>query len=91
MHACIEIEKKLKILAEKRAVTSWKYTSVRKLVEILQQYEVIDDKLGYLINSFWMIRNKVIHGQIDITQDRLNEAIEIGEAILTKLEKARVK
>lgn len=84
----IEIEKKLKVLAEKYAKISWKYTSVKKLVTILQQHQIIDYKLGYLINSFWDLRNKVIHGKIEITTDRLNEAIQIGETILSKLEEA---
>ena len=74
--------------AEKKAVTSWKYTSVRKMVSILKQYQFIDEKLGYLINEFWKIRNKVIHGDLEITEDRLDEAIDIGGTILSKLDKA---
>lgn len=84
----IEIEKKLKILTEKKAITSWKYTSVRKMVSILKEYQIIDEKLGYLINEFWKIRNKVIHGELEITKYSLDEAIDIGETILAKLDKA---
>ncbi len=102
MHACesdkyptavflelvVEIEKKLKVLAEKQAKIPWKYTSVNKLVKILQQYEVIDQKLGNLIRIFWDIRNQIFHGRIEITESRLDEAIKIGETILSKLEEA---
>lgn len=41
----------------------------------MQQHQITDYKLGYLINSFWDLRNKVIHGKIEITTDRLNKAI----------------
>jgi len=87
----IEIEKKLRVLATRSGIQSWKYISIHKLVELLIASEIIDRRLANLIRSFWYLRNKVIHGEIDITRARLDEAIYIGETILSKLEKAYTK
>lgn len=84
----IEIEKKLKLLVSKSGGESWKYTSVTKIVGQLETSGIIDHNLAKLIRQFWYLRNKTIHGEIVITKDSLEEAIQIGEAILSKLEKA---
>lgn len=84
----IEIERKVNLLAEKHEKPKWRYIPVRKVVDILLQYNVIDLKLGNLIKIFWDFRNRVIHGRIEMTTGRLDEVINIGERILSKLEKA---
>jgi uncharacterized protein YutE (UPF0331/DUF86 family) len=85
----IEIEKKLRFLASKRAgEDSYKYRSVRQIIDMLSSKGTIDTNLANLIREFWYLRNKAIHGEIEITKGRLDEAIRIGEVILSRLEKA---
>lgn len=83
----IEIEKKLHLLSRKPE-ESWKFTSVPRIVDLLVQNEVIDRNLAELIRGFWNLRNQVVHGRINITEELLDDAISAGEVILSQLEES---
>jgi hypothetical protein len=87
----IEIEKKLKLLASKYGEESWRYMSVRKIIDQLSKKGEIDSNLASIIRDFWTLRNRTIHGDIVITRDRLEDAIQIGETILSRLDKSYSK
>jgi hypothetical protein len=83
----IEIEKKLRLLSGKPE-ESWKYASMPRMTERLVRNEVIDRRLSDLIRKFWDLRNRVVHGRVVITKEHLEEAISIGEVILSQLDEA---
>lgn len=82
-----EIEKKLRMIAEWKDFTGYKYSPVRKLVSALIQKGVISQRLGALVHDFWGIRNRIVHGEMEITESNLKNASSIGEIVLTELEK----
>lgn len=83
----VEIERKLRMIAEWKDFSGYKYVPVRKLVSELVSKNVITKELGSMMDRFWRIRNQIVHGEVDITEDNLKDATSIGEIILTELEK----
>lgn len=82
----IEIEKKIRLISEKLGYKSWRYESAYKLSYILQEKEVLNEKELAIFRSFWKIRNRIIHGDLEITQSVLEDAINLGERLLSKLD-----
>jgi hypothetical protein len=87
----VEIEKKMRYLDSKTGMDTWKYTPTRRLVDGLTEKGVIDLQLANLIKEFLHLRNKTIHGEVAITNELLDESIQIGETIISKFEKALKK
>lgn len=88
----VEIEKKLRLLSSKLNLgDSWRYRGVNQMVRGLEKEEVLDKYTANLILSFWNIRNRAVHGVVDITDENLREAIQIGEIILTRLDSMYTK
>jgi len=87
----VEVERKLRMIAESRDFSGYKYVPVPRLVSGLVEKEVIKKELGDLIRRFWQIRNKIVHGVVDITDRNLKDATSIGEVILTELDKVYEK
>ena len=83
----VEVERKLRMIAEWKDFSGYKYVPVRKLVYELVRKEVIPKDLSALLNRFWDIRNRIVHGAVEITRDNLEDATTIGEIVLTELNK----
>jgi hypothetical protein len=82
----VEIEKKLRLIAEMSGLAAWRYSSVPVLLDGLLKKEVIDIRMRDYLLVFWRMRNRVIHGEVDITIENLDEVISIGEKLLSMLD-----
>lgn len=84
----IEIERKIRLLAEKAGMKTWRYSAVSRTTRSLRAQGIIRKEIADLIVSFWHIRNSVMHGRTSITKANLEEAIDIGRVVLSELEVA---
>jgi predicted transcriptional regulator len=82
----VEIEKKLHLIAEMSGLAAWRYSSVPVLLNELLKKEVIDMKMRDYLLVFWRMRNRVVHGEVDITTENLDEIINISEKLLSMLD-----
>lgn len=82
----VEIEKKLRLIAEMSGLEAWRYSPVPVLLNELVKKEVIDVRMRDYSLVFWRMRNRVIHGEVDITTENLDEIISIGEKLLSMLD-----
>lgn len=86
-----EIERKLRLIAEAKDYSGFKYRPIVQLSSDLVKKEVISDKLYALIRQFWHIRNNIVHGIVGINDQDLKTAIAAGEIILTELDRVYKK
>lgn len=82
----MEIEKKLRLIAEMSGLEAWRYSPVSKLLDELVKKEVIDMRMRDYSLVFWRMRNRVVHGEVDIKTENLDEIISIGEKLLSMLD-----
>lgn len=82
-----EVERKLRLLAEAKDYSGFKYRPIVQLSSDLLQKGVISDKLYALIRQFSHIRNQIVHGIVQINDQDLKTSIDAGEIILTELDK----
>jgi len=86
-----EVERKLRLIAEAKDYSGFKYRPIVQLSSDLLQKEVISNKLYVLIKQFSHIRNEIVHGIVQINDQDLKTAINAGEIILTELDKVYKK
>lgn len=79
------IARKITLLGENKLGGVGRYRSVLLITSQLEEKAIIDSKTSSLIRDFWRIRNQVVHGEISINNTTLNDAISIGEKIMTQL------
>ena len=82
-----EVERKLRLIAEAKDYSGFKYKPIIQLSSDLLHKEVISNKLYVLIKQFSHIRNQIVHGIVQINDQDLKTAINAGEIILTELDK----
>ena len=82
-----EVERKLRLIAEAKDYSGFKYIPIIQLSSDLVRKEVISVKLLPLIKQFWHIRNEIVHRVVGINDNDLKVAITAGEIILTELDK----
>lgn len=81
----IEVEKSLRSLAVSIAEFR-KPVPIRKIVELLFRYEILDKKWVTSFQYLWNIRNKVIHG-MSVTDDEIELGNELAASLLVSLKR----
>jgi uncharacterized protein YutE (UPF0331/DUF86 family) len=82
-----EIETKLRIIGELKGPSGYKYTSMARYARDLAKANIISSRLADLIARFRNVRNEIVHYTRNISRSQLEDAIYIGEVILTELNK----
>lgn len=86
-----EVERKLRLIAEAKDFSGYKYRPMVQLSSELFKKQIINEKLYAIIRQFSHIRNEIVHGIVQINDEDLKAAILAGEIILTELDKAYKK
>lgn len=83
--ARIEIERKIKTLANIYLKNQSKFFSLKNLVNELRENKIIDQKLGVLLNDVIAVVNKSIHGQ-DVSKENAIKLISIASKVIQQLD-----
>jgi hypothetical protein len=86
-----EVERKMRLIAEAKDYSGFKYKPIAQLSRELVEKGVISNQLYNLTREFSHIRNEIVHGIVQINDHDLKIAVDIGEIILTELDKVYKK
>jgi len=89
----IEIERTVRDLAEASDIPHPRRTHpVSRLLAMLADRQVVDERLVGLFRDFWSVRNAVVHGHhFELSEGKLYELIELGMRLLRLLQVGSVR
>lgn len=81
-----KIEKEMKrLLALTGHLRGGKPVSYRDMADYLGKNSAVSDNLRKSLDLFWDVRNKIVHGQTDVSKSDLIRTIDIGLTVLSAI------